>query len=456
MRDARSPFLGVRSEVAGIEWPPVTRGQYAVLMAMLRQLWDTQWMDPSSIAAMQYRQLARLAAHCHAHSPHFRARLGSAGLQPDDLVAPQGLRRLPVLGRRELQSAAGFYCEVVPDGHAPVFENRTSGSTGEPVVVRRTAVSSLDWSALTMREYLWHERDFSRSVCAIRPSFERPTPKPDWGPPASLLFDTGASLGIPITADIDLQIQWIGAFGPAYLAVYPSNLAAIARRCAERDLRLPGLRQIYSMGETLSPELREEVGAVFDVKITDCYSSEEAGYLAFQCPDAGLYHVMAETVIVELLDAEGQPCAEGQPGRVVVTDLRNFATPLIRYDIGDYAEFGPPCPCGRGLPTLRRILGRERNLILMPDGARHWPLVGFSRFRDIAPVVQYQVVQDGRQSIETRLVVSRPLTAGEEDDLRAHIQQSLGFAFDLRFTYFDERIPTGPTGKFEEFVCRVA
>ena len=162
-----------------------------------------------------------------------------------------------------------------------------------------------------------------------------------------------------------------------------------------------------------------------------------------------------ETLIVEILDADDAPCREGQVGRVVVSDLHNFATPLIRYDIGDYAAPGPICSCGRGLPTLKRIYGRERNLILMPDGTRHWPLVGFDRFREIAPVIQYQLIQDGREAIELRLVTSRALSAVEERDLTAHIQASLGFAFALRFTYFDREIPAGPTGKFDEFVCAV-
>jgi phenylacetate-CoA ligase len=54
----------------------------------------------------------------------------------------------------------------------------------------------------------------------------------------------------------------------------------------------------------------------------------------------------------------------------VVTPLHNFAMPLIRYAIGDYAEAGPPCACGRGLPVLARILGRARNLLTLPHGER--------------------------------------------------------------------------------------
>jgi phenylacetate-CoA ligase len=166
--------------------------------------------------------------------------------------------------------------------------------------------------------------------------------------------------------------------------------------------------------------------------------------------------MMAENLLVEVLNGDGTACREGETGRVVATDLRNFATPLVRYDIGDLAEVGPACPCGRGLPTLSRIVGRERNLVLMPDGTRHWPILGYRSFREIAPLMQYQFIQDGRETIELRLVTARPLSPGEEAGLTACVQKNLGFPFEVRFTYFSNRLPVSANGKFEEFVCRVA
>ena len=83
------------------------------------------------------------------------------------------------------------------------------------------------------------------------------------------------------------------------------------------------------------------------------YSCEEAGYIALQCPQAEHYHCQSESVLVEVLDDEGRPCTPGQVGKVVLTALHNFAMPLIRYENQDYAEVGPPCACGRGLPVKR-------------------------------------------------------------------------------------------------------
>lgn len=193
---------------------------------------------------------------------------------------------------------------------------------------------------------------------------------------------------------------------------------------------------------------------MLETPVADLYSSQEVGNIALQCPEGEGYHVMAESVLVEVLDDQGAPCSDGQVGRVVISDLHNFATPLIRYDIGDMAEPGGRCACGRGLPTLRRILGRERNLLLLPDGSRHWPLVGFARFREVAPIQQYQMVQHSRSAVEVRLVCERPLTQDEETRLGDVIRGALGYPFDLDFIYFAGELPRSPGGKFEEFVCK--
>lgn len=429
-----------------------TQGQ--LLARAMQMLEATQWQSCEEITALQYRKLAVLAQHCKNNSHQFRARLQGAGLKAEDLASPDGLARLPLLSRRDLQRAEDLFCADVPQAHLPTYETTTSGSTGEPVRVRRTTYSQLDWLATTMREHLWHGHDFSTPFCAIRANIPGLVRLENWGAPAALLRVTGPALGIPITTDIATQAALIREFEPRTLLIYPSNLGALAQYCDANGIRFEYLKKILAIGETLSPDVRSRAETTFRAEISDVYSSQEAGNIALQCPQSGLYHVMAENLIVEIVDANGAAVEQGKTGRVVLTDLNNFATPLIRYDIGDYAEAGPACPCGRGLPTLKRILGRERNLILMPDGTRHWPLVGFHKFREIAPIIQYQMIQHDLEHIELRLVVERPLTLQEESSLTSHVQTSLGHPFALSLSYFDSRIPSDANGKFEEFTSR--
>jgi phenylacetate-CoA ligase len=124
--------------------------------------------------------------------------------------------------------------------------------------------------------------------------------------------------------------------------------------------------------------------------------------------------------------------------------------PLLRYDIGDYAEVGPPCPCGRGLPVLTRILGRERAMLTTADGRRYWPFFGAWFFRDVAPVRQFQFVQTALDALDARMVLERPITDEEEAALRALILGFLPAPFAIRFVWVDA-IPRAASGKYEEF-----
>jgi phenylacetate-CoA ligase len=183
--------------------------------------------------------------------------------------------------------------------------------------------------------------------------------------------------------------------------------------------------------------------------VVDLYSANEVGYLALQCPEHGRYHEQAESLLLEVLDEAGRPCGPGSTGRVVVTALWNYAMPLIRYEIGDYAEVAGPCPCGRGLPALGRILGRTRNMIALPTGERIWPSLGVASMRSLAPILQCQIVQHALDRLEARLVVERPLTPAEEGRIRANLLKKLPCPMGIELSY-PERIERGPTWKFEE------
>ena len=448
----------LRSSVAGVIWPPLLSGEAAPLAALMHQLQHTQWLRADDIAARQHQQLVVLAQHAQAHCVHFRQRMQAAGLLPKQLSTREGLRRLPVMRRRDVQAAgATLFCTEIPRAHAPIAVSSTSGSSGEPVVVKRTAVSRLTWMAMTLREHLWQRRDFRGRLAVIRDDYlqDEQADWPSWGPPASLLFETGSSHALTVRTGVARQFQWLQSINPDYLLVYPSNLAALLDCFEQSAVRLPGLRQIRTINETLMPGMREAARKVLGADIADTYSSAEVGVIAVQCPDSGLYHVMAEGLIVEVLDEHGEACLPEQAGRVVVSDLHNFATPLIRYDLGDYAELAHPCPCGRGLPTLKRIAGRRRNMVQFPDGRAVWPAIGGLRYREIAPIRQFQFIQRDRATIEVRLVAQLPVTPDQERRIGDLIRTALDFPFTLRFVYFAEQIPRGPGGKFEEFVCEL-
>ena len=399
-------------------------------------------------------QLEALVRHAAANVPFYAERLRPV-FDASGCLSIEAYGRMPLLTRTELQSNFDTLASrQIPPSHGRVATVRTSGSTGQPVQVTKTELAQRMWEAMLLREHRWFDRDLGGKLAVIRQGAQE-VEADGWGPISREIVQTGRVATLPISRDVASQLAWLERQQPDYLLTYPSNLAELARLAIARGVQLPRLREVRTFGELLSTEPRDLVRQAWGVTVVDVYSSVETGYLALQCPVAEHYHVQAEGVFLEVLDEKGHPCAPGETGRIVVTPLHNFAMPLLRYDIADYATVGAPCPCGRGLPVLQRIVGRVRNMLVTADGKRYWPTLGTRAVADAAPIRQYQLVQTAFDRIEVRLVAAQRLDAAQEEKVRALLQSRLPAGLQFTFVYCDA-IPASAGGKFEDFISEVA
>lgn len=427
-----------------------------MLLAMQFQLAQSQWWDPAALRQQQFRQIGNLLAHAIHTVPFYGEHFRTAGYDhARDGLAPEAWASLPFLKREHIQRYGdALRSRQVSSDHGRVFDYATSGSTGTPIRFCKTEITDFFWRALTLRDHLWHQRDLGGKLAAIRTTVNE-TEGPGWGPATDEVFDAGSCATLNIRTDIEAQAKWLERQNPDYLLSHPSNIMALAKRCGEAGIQLPRLRQVRTFGETLMPGLREACLKAWGATLTDVYSAEEVGYIALQCPAHEHYHIQAESLLVEILDEKGKPCSPGEIGRVVITTLHNFAMPLIRYEVGDYAEQGESCPCGRGLAVLKRIMGRQRNMLTMPDGRQHWPSFPAEGWLPIAPVSQFQLVQRDLESIEARFVADRPVTADEKRRLAAMLHEYLRYPFRIDFVQM-EQIERKPNCKFEDFISEVS
>ena len=457
-----SPLEVPHSVIEGVLWPAVPGDVAARLLALQHQLEESQWWPPDVMLCQQFRQLGRLLDHAFGNIVFYRERLAAAGYRPGQEITPELWRRLPILTRREVREAGeAIVTANVPRGHGRLLADATGGSTGIPLKILKTELWQFFWAAFTLREELWHRRDWRLKLAAIRYLARGSAPYPegshheDWGPPVATVYPTGPLAMLNVATRPREQAEWLLRENPDYLLVNPSSLMLLARYFRENGLALPRLLALRTLGEAVGPDLRRACRAAWGVEIADMYSAAEAGYLAVQCPQQESYHIQSESALVEVLDEAGNPCRPGETGTVVVTPLHNFAMPLIRYAIGDIAEVGAPCACGRGLPVLGRILGRVRQMLVLPSGARRYGNVGDLGFAEIKGVVQYQVAQTSLRNLEVRLVVRPPFAPGDEDKVRQKLRDNFGEYFSVSFSYHAE-IPRAPSGKYFEFVSEIA
>jgi len=458
-----SHSLNIESMVPGIAWPAIPNGRASQLLAVQFQLELSQWHSAEELLEQQIRQLGILYAHAYQHVPFYRERMERHGLEPSHMRGTAEWLQLPLLTRRDIQQAGeALHCRGPIPAHGPLSQTVTSGSTGQPIVALGTTVTRLFYAALTFRQHLWFRRDFSLKLASIRSiahdssSDQHVLHSDVWGVGTLDIVPTGPAAALSVHTSIEEQAAWLIQENPGYLNTYPSLVLELARHFRHTGQQLHNLREVRTFGEVLDPQVRKACRDVWGVPAVDTYSTQELGYIAFQCPEYEHYHVQSESVLVEVLDDNGQPCSPGQVGRVVITALHNFAMPFLRYEIGDYAEVGEPCPCGRGLLVLKRIMGRQRHVALLPDGTRVWPYIDVEdAASSLPPILQFQVIQRSLTDVDVLLVTPRALTVEEETLVRQWTHNAMCYPFNVRIQYVDS-IPRGKTGKFEDFRCDVA
>jgi len=458
MADRRVPDATIpRSVLTGIRWPAVADPPAALALAMQFQFARSERLATTELEACQLAQLEHLLAHAFHTTGFWYERLRLARYWPGMRITRAWLRTIPVLTRAELQTGYDALKSTrVPPEHGQHYSGDTSGSTGTPVRIVSTDVSALIYRSLTLREYRWHARDFHGKLLAIRAAAQTQTFN-SWGSGIDTVYDTGPAVVLSPQLGVDTLLTRLVDEDPDYLVTNPSMVRELALETLRTGRRPARLRQVRCVGETLHEDLREIVMQAWEVPVADTYSAVETGYLGLQCPEHVHYHVPAEAVWLEVLDDHGNPCRAGQIGRVVVTPLHNFAMPLIRYEIGDYAEPGEACDCGRTLPVLRRIVGRRRNMCTLPDGRRIWPVFGARQLRALAPVKQFQIIQKTRTLIEARICAARALSAEERAVLAERMSQRLGADPTLEVRIVEvPSIERKPGEKYEDFVSEVS
>lgn len=435
------------SQVSGIIWPPIPGMRHAAVLALLFQTEQNQWLPETTVRARQLMQLRALLAHARRHCRFYRERLSD-----EEAV----WETIPLLTRCDLQgNFDDLLAATYPPSHGKTFDISTGGSTGEPVAVRRTQLTQLFWEAASLRDHLWHRRDFSATMAIVR-QFDKPVDSSKPGRWGGGLFRSGPAWHLPISTDVDTQIRWLQSVNPDILLTYPPNLEILISHMRRDGVTLPRLREVRTISGAITPVLREECHAALGVTLTDLYSAQEVGVIGLQCPQSGLLHLQAEHLLVEVLNEQGRPCREGEVGQVVVSDLHNFAMPLIRYALRDWAEMGPSCPCGRGLPTLRRVMGRTRNMAFSPEGKRFWPVLESHRFREAVPNLrQYQFVQTACDAITANLVCQPAPSAHQLKMLQAVLERAFGHAYRWTWQIREMAVPPSASGKFEEFISVV-
>ena len=339
---------------------------------------ETQWWPFDQVQALQCRELTRLVKHTRLTSDFYKTRL-------DVLFSRNGTidwdrwTDVPIVTRADLfEKRHEIQSRQPVQSHGPFNLVKSSGSTGDPVEFYMTRFSNDLSVAALWRGQKWANMDWSKNLIAVRVGHKDRTEGDylgPWGPFWLKDAQKGKAIFTRYRTVPQTRIDLIRAHSAPYLSASSGVSAALIDHLHGCDERLD-LRMIRFVGGTAGPLLRDELKRLTNADVLEVYSSKEAGPMASPCPLGHGWHQNAEIALVEIVDSAGRPVAPGEMGRVIVTPFGSTATPLIRYDQGDYAIAGPsaPCPCGRHLPRITSISGRVRHSLFKPNRELIYPL----------------------------------------------------------------------------------
>jgi phenylacetate-CoA ligase len=247
-------------------------------------------------------------------------------------------------------------------------------------------------------------------------------------------------------------------YRPDAVVAYTNAIYEFARMLRERGIEPYSPRAIIVGAEKLHLFQRELIQEVFSTPVFETYGSREFMLIGAECERHEGLHLTHEQLLVEILDDQGNPTPDGQEGNVVITDLYNLGMPFVRYVTGDRGISGwASCSCGRGLPLMKPIKGRQLDVLTTPDG-RRVPGEFFPHLmKDFKAVQRFQVLQDAPDRVRLRLVAGPAWSIADAARVSELASGALGPAVSFEIVRANEISLTGQ-GKLCVVVnnCRAA
>jgi phenylacetate-CoA ligase len=421
----------------------------------LRYLEQTQFDPPEIIRVRQLAALKVTLTHAWETVPYYRAAWRKAGVHPSDVKALADLEAFPILTKQDIRrhekALVSSAFEV-----SKLRVKRTSGSTGVPLNIRIDE-PAVQWkTACTIRSDHWSGYRLGQRVAKV------------WGNPEYLQFGWKGRLrnfffDRAVYLDtLNLTEERIAVFAaqirrqrPGLIFGHAHSLYLLA--CSLRKLKIDDIRPsgIISTAMLLHDWQRTVIERLFDCPVTNRYGCEEVSLIASECELHRGLHVNCDSVFTEL-PKPSDDHGDGA-GPLLLTDLSNRAMPLIRYQVGDVVVGSSrTCRCGRGLPMLERIEGREADYVLTPSGSL---ISGISLTENFALLIhgaaQVQIVQESVEQLLIRLVPDESFGDASYRQIANLVEETFGPTVRFEVELVDA-IPQEASGKYRFCISKIA
>lgn len=430
MASLRGPYTGGGDYLRGKK----VRRFYEDLEAVLS--------DSRTGFSIQQRHLDELLKYATENSPYYKSLFGCK------------LEQFPIVNKTILNEHYSEVCvpiEKIPGQEGDkVHIQKTSGSTGTPFAIpqdtrkRNRRIAELKY----FNEQVGFKSHEMLGQCRIWTKWQS---KSKWQSFKENIIPINISKMDDET--IAMLIRTVKRHKIVALRAYASWYDALVKYIEDgkgdpKDLST--VKVCISSSEALNEETRTKMRAIANIPIVEAYADEEAGMLAQQKIDDNNYYLNHSGYVFEFLKLDSDEKAEpGEIARIIITDLFNYAFPLIRYDTGDTALYATGNEQSHGWNYISKLYGRRLDLVYNIYGQPVHPM-NFARIlKNLPGIIQWQFIQKGEKDYLIKLNVDKRVSV---ENTVKEIKAVLGDDANVNVEYVND-IPVLASGKRKSVVC---
>lgn len=414
-----------------------------------RVLEKSQWFKREQLQSLQLKKLRALLKYAYDMVPYYHSSFSRVKFKPQELTCLEDLQKVPILEKTVFRNASS---EML----AKNFQNlrptlwKTSGTTSSPIQFFRCK-NDTSWAlAAELRGFGWagyETGDKMGRIWRLKP--EEMSSPGFW---LKQLLKRIKILNVEGLSESSMlhYARQLQRFKPSYIRGYAASTNVFATFLSKNKELKMRVKAVFTTGQTLPAHYRRNIEEAFGCPVYDCYSSNEMGQIALECGNHEGHHISEENILLEIVRDEEHASA-GEEGKVLVTNLNNYAMPFIRYDIGDLGKIlRDECSCGRKL-SLIKPQGRHYEMFAS-SGGRFTVLRDAEYILQELPIQDFQIVQKNLKEIVIRIARKPGYTPAHTafiiENLKAHGPARIEVEF------VDSIIPE-KTGKTKQYISKI-
>lgn len=411
-------------------------------------LQKSQWWSINDIISYQEEKLFKLVNHAFNNVQYYNELFKKNKLVPDDIKTIDDLKKLPPLTKEKL--VENFKNKKLIAKNISKKDFILSASSGSTGLTTRYYINKSAYGfniACNLRGWYWMGYRLGDTVIKVSQNKRNNNLK-------KLQDFINRTLLYTNRYDEDSLkkfINYIPSTSSVYLRSYPDPLFFIASHINRKVINELRISAINTTGNILFPEIRKFIEKLFNTKIYDSYGCE-GGVNLFECPTHNYYHCSSESGIIEIVNTKGEDVHVGEDGYLLITNLQNYAMPFIRYDSKDIVTKGGECSCGRALLTIKRIQGRDNDIIVTPD-KQYLIAQNFTTFiKNYNSIEQFQIHQKSINELIFNLVVNKNFTKTDTSKIKNYWRKYTNHEMKI-YINIVKNIPLLPSDK-RRFIIR--